>query len=427
MKTPTHLPPGSRPVAISSFHPLFHDSVTGLPSAPLVMDSIQTLASQCGKIGIIFIDTTHLETLEKIHSWEWMDSLFGELCVWIETLTMAFAPLRLFPMHRVPGDNLLLVVSAVPGEPVLSASQLAIVSARTEEMLNRNLAKILPAQSYGRLFHGYSILEFNANQRFERLLARTVNRAFQNALSRQVETDQEDIRQLEEIVRLEKIRTLFQPILALGDHNQVLGHEALSRGPEGTAFETAEILFSLAQRCSMLANLEHVCQKQILSALESQSTSKLLFVNMEPSLLEQESYLRLPLFEGPATQNVVLEVTERVAITDYRVVALALDSIRSRGFRVAVDDAGSGFASLESIAYLKPDYIKISEKIVHGISNDYIKQEIVRTLRDMAWRLSASVIAEGIETESDLNMLIDLGISYGQGYLLHRPAELLLA
>ena len=426
MKTPTHLPPGSRPVAISSFHPLFHDSITGLPSAPLIMESMRDLASEHGKIGIIFIDTTHLETLEKVHNWEWMDSIYSQLCGWIESLSSEFAPLRMFAMHRVPGDNLILVVSPGVKESVLSEPELADVSARTEEILNRNLAEMLPSQSFGRLFHGYSILEYNSDQRFERLLARTINRAFQNALGRQVETDQEDIRQLEEIVRLQKIRTLFQPIFALGDHKEILGHEALSRGPEGTAFETAEILFSMAERCGMLTHLERVCQKQILSALETQSTSKLLFVNMEPSLLEQESYLLLPLFDGRSAQNVVLEVTERIAITDYRVVARALESIRSRGFRVAVDDAGSGFASLESIAYLKPDYIKISEKLVQGISNDYIKQEIVRTLRDMAWRLSASVIAEGIEDEMDLNMLIDLGISYGQGYLLQRPAERLL-
>ncbi len=426
MKTPTHLPPGSRPVTISSFHPLFHDSVTGLPSAPLIMESMRNLAAQHGKIGIIFVDTTQLETLEKIHSWEWVDSLFAQLCSWIDALALQFAPWSMFAIQRVPGDNLILIVSPGDSEGVLTESQLANISANTEEALNRHLMQMLQPQSFGRLFHGYSILEYNSNQRFERLLARSVNRAFQNALSRQVETDQEDIRQLEEIVRLQKIRTLFQPIFALGDHNEILGHEALSRGPEGTVFETAEILFSLAGKCSMLMHLEHVCQKQILSALEMQSTSKLLFVNMEPSLLEQDSYLGLPLFDGRAARNFVLEVTERVAITDYRVVARALESIRSRGFRVAVDDAGSGFASLESIAYLKPDFIKISEKLVQGISNDYIKQEIVRTLRDMAWRLSASVIAEGIENETDMNMLIDLGISYGQGYLLQRPAERLL-
>ncbi len=424
MKTPAQ--PGYRPLAASSFHPFFHDAVTGLPSVPLILESLQTLASQQGRIGIIFVDTTHLEVLEKNHNWEWMDSLFVQLRIWTDSIASQFAPLRLFATQRVPGDNLILVLSSADGSAGLTDTQLATVSARTEELFNRYLVEILPPQSFGRLFHGHAILEYNSNYRFERLLARSMNQAFQNALSRQLAVHQEDVRQLEEIVRTQQIRTLFQPIFALGDHNEVLGHEALSRGPAGTAFEAAENLFSLAGKCSMLPDLEHLCQKQILSALEAQSTSKLLFVNMEPSLLEQDGYLRLPLFQEPAVQNVVLEVTERVAITDYRMVARALELIRSRGFRVAVDDAGSGFASLESIAILKPDYIKISEKLVQGISDDYIKQEIVRTLRDMAWRLSASVIAEGIENETDLNMLIDLGISYGQGYLLQRPAERLL-
>src|SRR5262249_50607276 len=120
------------------------------------------------------------------------------------------------------------------------------------------------------------------------------------------------------------------------------------------------------------------------------------------------------------------EITERIAINDYQVVDRALQAIRKLGFRIAVDDVGSGYASLQSIAYLKPNFIKINEKMVQGISTDFIKQEIVKTLRDMASRFSASLIAEGIEEDSDLKTLQDLGVPFGQGYLFKSPEERLL-
>jgi len=146
-------------------------------------------------------------------------------------------------------------------------------------------------------------------------------------------------------------------------------------------------------------------------------------------LLEYDHYHRLALFqaENIDPRNIVLEITERVAINDYEIVSRALEEIRKLGFRIAVDDVGSGYASLQSIACLKPDFIKISEKIVRGIARDFIKQEIVSTLRDMAGRFPATIIAEGIEDEADLRTLLTLKIPYGQGFLLQRPLERLLA
>jgi EAL domain-containing protein (putative c-di-GMP-specific phosphodiesterase class I) len=247
-------------------------------------------------------------------------------------------------------------------------------------------------------------------------------------VSEQEKMRQNQIQELHEILNADRIRILFQPILRLDSADELLGYEALSRGPEGSLFEAAEFMFSLAVQSGLVSRLENHCQLRLISSLQHQESSPLVFVNLEPSLLEEQEYEKLALFHSKAVNpaNIVLEITERVAIRDYELVSRALQSIRRRGFRIAVDDVGSGYASLQSIAYLRPDFIKISEKMVQGISRDFIKQEIVITLRDLAARFSASLIAEGIEEEKDLRALQDLKIPFGQGFLLQRPADRLL-
>ena len=172
----------------------------------------------------------------------------------------------------------------------------------------------------------------------------------------------------------------------------------------------------------MLSQLENLCQLRLISCLEKDDSDRLLFINLEPSFLENQHYRNLALFNQKSVrpERVVLEITERVAINDYEMVSAALEDIRSRGFRVAVDDVGSGYASLQSIAFLKPDFIKINEKMVTGINSDFIKQEIVKTLRELGSRFSASLIAEGIENPSDMQKLRELQVPYGQGFLLEK-------
>jgi EAL domain-containing protein (putative c-di-GMP-specific phosphodiesterase class I) len=338
-----------------------------------------------------------------------------------------FAPLKVLPLHRVIGDNFLMVVSSGDPRKPITDTQVAHVAGQLEQSLNEYLAARLgPAlQPFGRMFHGHSILEYNSNVRFERLLSRAVNQAFQDAVGQEERVFQSQVRQLQEIVNTNRIHIFFQPIFYLENLQSVLGHESLSRGPSGTPFESADFMFSLAGNCGMLNRLENLCQLRLISSLEKEQSEHLVFINLEPSFLENEQYRKLAIFnhEGVRPERLVVEITERVAINDYDVVSRALEDIRGRGFGIAVDDVGSGYASLQSIAYLKPNYIKVNEKMVNGISSDFIKQEIVKTLRELGSRFSAQIIAEGIEDPRDMSKLQELQVPFGQGYLLQRPAE----
>lgn len=412
----------------SQLRSILFDGVTGLPTLPLVLESLRDVASEQHTLGILVVNTSGLESVEEEHGWEEVDKFLRHVRSFLDTITSRFSPLKVFSIHRTVGDAFLLILSSTDVAKPVSVSQLSQISTQLEELLYDYLSRRLTGSMlpFARMYSGYSILQYSSNMRFERLMARAINEAFRVAVSQQERIYKMQIQQLQEIVNGNAIRVVFQPIFDLKDRRTIIGHESLSRGPEGTLFESAEYMFTLAARCGLLNRLENLCQVRLLSTLDKQPAPHLVFVNLEPSFLEGEGYQKLALFNDPRVkpESVVIEITERIAIKEYETVSRALDTLRKRGFRIAIDDVGSGYASLQSIAYLKPDYIKINEKMINGIHEDFIKQEIVKTLRDLARRFSASLIAEGIEATEDIETLSELKIPYGQGFLLQRPGEL---
>ncbi|HSP05901.1 MAG TPA: EAL domain-containing protein, partial [Acidobacteriota bacterium] len=318
---------------------LLFDGVTGLPTLPLVLETLKDAAAEQHRLGIIFIDTARLQPVEEEQGWEFVDQLFRHMREFLDTILYRFAPLHVFPLHRMIGDNLLLVLSSGDPKKPISGPQTAHVAAQLEQSMNEYLAARLgPAlQPFGRTFQGHSMLEYNSDVRFERLMARAINQAFQNAVNQEQLVLQLQVRQLQEIVNANSIHIFFQPIFNLENLKEILGHESLSRGPVGTPFESADFMFSLAGNCGMLNRLENLCQLRLISSLKKEQSENLVFINLEPSFLESDQYRKLALFNQDSVQpdRVVLEITERVAIRDYDVVARSLDDIRSRGFRLA--------------------------------------------------------------------------------------------
>src|SRR5687768_8184604 len=119
----------------------------------------------------------------------------------------------------------------------------------------------------------------------------------------------------------------------------------------------------------------------------------------------------------------VFELTERAAIEDYAKFRVLLDEFREKGIEVAIDDAGSGYASLEAIAALSPDYLKITKSLISTLADEPIKQDLVRMLVDLASKTGAQTLAEGIETVEEYEACRELGIDLMQGYYLAHPHE----
>jgi EAL domain-containing protein (putative c-di-GMP-specific phosphodiesterase class I) len=231
---------------------------------------------------------------------------------------------------------------------------------------------------------------------------------------------------LQKIISQNSILILFQPIVYLEDLN-VLGYEALSRGPEDSGFEGTELLFSFAESTNMLLELERLCRKNALRAAQSLNIGRKLFLNSSAKALQDKDFNADQLAEyvselGLKQDGIVLEITERVAIQEWESFKKVLRQFRNHGFQIAIDDMGAGYSSLQAIAELEPDYLKFDISLVRNIHENLIKKGLLETLVSLSSKINASVIAEGIEDREEYQTLRSLGVQLGQGYLFASPS-----
>jgi EAL domain-containing protein (putative c-di-GMP-specific phosphodiesterase class I) len=125
---------------------------------------------------------------------------------------------------------------------------------------------------------------------------------------------------------------------------------------------------------------------------------------------------------GDHATRMVLEITEHEAIEDYAALATALEELRTLGVRIAIDDAGAGFASLRHTLLLRPDMLKVDISLTRDIDEDRAKRALTSALISFADEMGMAIVAEGIETEAELETLVSLGVPFGQGYYLAKPA-----
>lgn len=228
--------------------------------------------------------------------------------------------------------------------------------------------------------------------------------------------------------RLERVRSLlrgdlqiaFQPIVDLR-WRRTVGYEALARFPlereRGPSFWFAE-----AEAVGLRAELELKAVRLALEALPDLPSKTYLGLNVSPDVLVT-SELAGALRAAPLSR-LVLEVTEHAAVEDYEALGRALGTIRAAGARLAIDDAGAGFASLRHILRLAPDLIKLDVSLTRDIDRDRSRRALATALIAFADKTDAAIVAEGIEREAELEALSALGAGFGQGYFLARPALL---
>ena len=233
---------------------------------------------------------------------------------------------------------------------------------------------------------------------------------------------------LQDAIQRREIHPVFQPVFDLAT-GEMIGMEALSRGPRGSEFESGETLFSLAERTELLVPLERVCRQRSLEAVAGTNGERQIFMNLSPAAASDPEFLG-PLFLeqvgsfGLAPERIVLEITERTYAIYERLFREVLSQFRSQNFRIAVDDVGTGYSSLSSLAEIEPDYLKFDNVFVRGIDRHRTKQDLLEALLSFARKMHTRVIAEGIETREELRVLQSLGVPYGQGFLLARPVPL---
>jgi EAL domain-containing protein (putative c-di-GMP-specific phosphodiesterase class I) len=238
----------------------------------------------------------------------------------------------------------------------------------------------------------------------------------------------QDRSQLQEILMEDQLVTVFQPIVHLREP-RTLGYEALARGPAGSPYQNPASLFAVASELDLVFELDRACRRcALLAAARRLPSDAKLFLNVFPSCMydpvfQGANLIRLLEGLGLGPERIVLGITEKYAIENYTLFVEALHSFTQMGFEIAVDDIGAGYSGLEKIAHLNPRYLKFDMQLVRDIDASYIRQEMARALKAFADKMDSTIIAEGIERGGELRTLVDLGIEYGQGFLLGRPSE----
>jgi c-di-GMP phosphodiesterase len=217
-------------------------------------------------------------------------------------------------------------------------------------------------------------------------------------------------------------RFVYQPIVKVGDRS-IFGYEALCR-PKDPAFRSVGELIETAVRTGRIRDLGRTLRKIALEPIATLPESCLLFLNIHPQDLNEEAILAVEPHLGPWANRLVLEVTETEAIDDPARVRERIRALRANGFRVALDDLGSAYSSLNLLAQLEPDFVKLDMELVRGISREGRAARLIQHLLEFCRGENLVTIAEGIETEAELRVVSDLGVDYVQGYLLGRPAPL---
>lgn len=401
---------------------LFFDATTEVPTLAVVVDELRRRVESGDSLQVYCIEIEPLFSVAERDHWDAFDALRHEF---VRGLRVMVAPILgndviMATSHAGANDFYCFIRNdANPGNHTQLARDL---ERRARNMIHAavidpNMVDEVAIFAGGAITQPQPIFA-------PRILYNAVREAKDNAERRETRYLNAMREKLIRVVRDQAIRTVFQPVLDL-ETRQIIGYEALSRGPEGSDIENPEVIFELARDFDLVWDLEALCIKNVEPVLGELCSRGHLFFNLESLFIQQLQQRGSEVFETffKHHQSVVIEVTERSAIRDYRTFQHSLHQLKLLGFRIAIDDCGSGYATLEAVAELRPDYLKVGHSLFHNVEHDPIRRQLVDLVARAAETIGAKTIAEAIETEEQLKVCRELGIPEGQGFLFARPAR----
>lgn len=233
---------------------------------------------------------------------------------------------------------------------------------------------------------------------------------------------------LENIIENASLTTLLQPILDTAE-GRLMGYEALSRGPSNSPLQAPQMLFAVAEQLGLLPELDWVCMRTAMRTFARLNLHGRLFVNLSPASLLDASFTPDAILTelanaGISSKRVVIEITESTRTLDYVRLQQVVSVLHVAGIEVAIDDLGEGFSSLRLWSELQPAFVKIDKHFIAGIHHDPHKVQFVRSIQLLSEGAHSHVIAEGVESPSELAVLKEIGIRYAQGYLIGHPSPI---
>ena len=220
---------------------------------------------------------------------------------------------------------------------------------------------------------------------------------------------------IEEILATRAINIVYQPIFRFRD-DKLVAFEALARFPTG---RTPDVWFKEAEAVNLGVELEHLAVARACERLHDLPNNAALGVNLSPDAVMSTGLDDI--FAGLPLKRLILEITEHAMVSDYRALCARLAPWRAQGLRLAVDDAGAGHSSLRHVLDLKPDIIKLDKSLTENIAHDQPRRALATALTTFGRAIGSEIVAEGVETVSELRALEAIGVTKVQGFLLSKP------
>ena len=405
------------------YEEMLHDAMTGLPTLPVMIERSRALFKERGELVVLYLNFVRYSKIEEIYGWEKLDAV-------LETTSAAVR--EFLDDTSSPGNSRLMVSFTNDDDFIFFHVPAAGVAAATDNeitdmvaRLQRHVAGRIEAQhgddiaALFDIYVGRSHVYYNPKIRVERLIYRGIREAAKAARSIEERDRARRVADLRASLRERGVYIDYHPIVVT-ETQEIYGYEALARGVM-RSLRSPEVMFDVAAEADLVWELSRLCRSRAIEGMDTHlQPGELLFLNVDPHDFNDPAFNEN---EVKYPERVVIEITERTAIKDYPKFRERLRAFREAGFRFAVDDAGSGYAGLGSIANLEPNYIKLDISLINGIDTNFIKQNLVETMVKFSNDHGAKVIAEGVERAEEFKAVKELGVHLVQGFFLHRPSH----
>ena len=399
---------------------MLYDFMTGLPTLPVMIERIRPQFKERGELVVFYFNFVRYSKIEEIYGWEKLDAVLETTAAAVKEFLDGDALQASRVMVSYTNDDDFIFFHMPPaGEGQASEQQITTMVSRLQSHVAERI-EAAHGEDIATLFEiyvGLARVYYNPKLRIERLIYRGIREAANAAKS---------VEQRERARRVDDLRTSLRDRAVYVDYHpivvtntlHVFGYEALARGVM-RSLRSPEVMFDVAAEADLIWELSRLCRRRALEGIETRlRPGELLFLNVDPHDFADPDFTER---EVADPTRVVIEITERTAIKDYPKFRERLKTFRDIGYRFAVDDAGSGYAGLGSIANLEPDFIKLDISLINSIDTNFIKQNLVESMVKFANDHGAQVIAEGVERAEEFETVKALGVHLVQGFYLHRP------
>lgn len=388
-----------------------------------------------GSLGLLVLDASPLATIEdKYGTFAYEEVRQRVFRILDESRGKDYRQGDILCLDRPRGLRFLFLLDRKRRRTVsLSVADLRTARGRVVSSLAPKLSraaypyiKPAPGRPEKQLDVGYGLAVHNPLLHAERVIERALEEALSQAAHLRRADELGVLERLQDILLRERVRTDYQAIFRMQEGGGIMGFEALSRGPRGSGLEFPDALFGAATDNNLEIELDRLCRKRALLSSGRIPSNAKIFVNTLPATLRDPQFRDKALIDfldkaQVKPERIVIEITEHLVIENLDIFLDTMGYFTSLGMSFAVDDVGAGYSGLDTIAKLRPGYLKIDMGLVRDVHASEFNRRMVKDLIALGHGIGAEVLAEGIQKEEEAQVLRGIGVDYGQGYHLARP------